>query len=98
MTLERKARWVKDRYKTSEPEWSTFAGVVSRESARIALTYAMLNGLPVCACDIQNAYLQAPSCEKYYVVCGPEFGLENTGKYTIIVRALHGGKSAGTDY
>ena len=31
MTLERKARWVKDGHKTPEPEWSTFAGVVSRE-------------------------------------------------------------------
>ena len=98
MTLERKARWVKDGHKTPEPEWSTFAGVVSRESVRIALTYAALNGLPVCACDIQNAYLQAPSSEKHYVVCGPEFGLENVGKYAIIVRALYGGKSAGADY
>ena len=98
MTLERKARWVKDGHKTPEPEWSTFAGVVSRESVRIALTYSALNDLPVCAADIQNAYLQAPSSEKHYVICGPEFGLENIGKYAIIVRALYGGKSAGADY
>ena len=93
MTLERKARWVKDGHKTPEPEWSTFARVVSRESVRIVLTYAALNDLSVCACDIQNAYLQAPSSEKHYVVCGPEFGLENVDKYAIIVRALYGGKS-----
>ncbi len=68
MTLERKARWVKDGHKTPEPEWSTFAGVVSRESVRIALTYAALNDLPICACDIQNAYLQAPASEKHYVI------------------------------
>ena len=98
MTLERKARWVKDGHKTPEPQNSTFAGVVSRESVRIALTYAALNGLPVCACDIQNAYLQAPSSEKHYIICGPEFGLENEGKKAIIVRALYGGKSAGADY
>jgi len=98
MTLERKARWVKDGHKTPEPDWSTFAGVASRESVRIALTYAALNDLPVCACDIQNAYLQTPSSEKHYVICGPEFGLENVGKYAIIVRALYGGKSAGADY
>ena len=30
MTLEWKARWIKDSHKTTEPEWSTFAGVVSR--------------------------------------------------------------------
>ena len=88
MTLERKARWVKDGHKTPEPEWSTFAGVVSRESVRIALTCSALNDLPVCAYDLQNSYLKARSSEKHYVVCGPEFGLENVGKYAIIVRAL----------
>ena len=98
MTLECKSRWVKDGHRTTEPEWSTFAGVVSRESIRIALTYSSLNDLPICACDIQNAYFQAPSSEKHYVVCGPEFGLENVGKHAIIVRALYGGKSTGADY
>ena len=98
MTLERKARWVKDGHKTPAPEWSTYAGVVSRESVRIAMTYAALNNLPVCAADIQNAYLQAPASEKYYIVCGPEFGLENVGRLAVIVQALYGGKSAGADY
>ena len=98
MTLERKARWVKDGHKTPEPEMSTYAGVVSRESVRIALTYAALNSLDVCACDIQNTYLQSPSSEKHYIICGPEFGLKNVGKRAIIVRALYRGKSAGADY
>ena len=98
MTLERKARWVKDGHKTPEPTWSTYAGVVSRESVRIALTYATLNRLNVCAADIQNAYLQAPSSEKHFVICGAEFGLENIGKKAIIVRALYGGKAVGSDY
>ena len=98
MTLQRKARWVKDGHKTPEPDWSTYAGVVSRESVRIAFAYAALNDLPICAADIQNAYLQAPASEKHYIICGPEFGLENVGKIAIIVRALYGGKSAGADY
>jgi hypothetical protein len=98
MTLERKARWVKDGHRTPEPGWSTYAGVVSRESVRIAFTYAALNDLPICGCDIQNAYLQAPSSEKHFIICGREFGLENEGKKAIIVRALYGGKSAGADY
>jgi hypothetical protein len=55
-------------------------------------------GLDVCACDIQNAYLQAPSSEKHFIICGPEFGLENVGKRAKIIRALYGGKSAGADY
>ena len=98
MTLERKARWVKDGHRTPEPDNSTYAGVVSRESVRIALTYAALNSIDVCACDIQNAYLQSPSSEKHFIICRAEFGLENIGKKALIIRALYGGKSAGADY
>ena len=43
MALERKARWVKDSHRTPETEWSTFAGVVSKESVHIVLTHAALN-------------------------------------------------------
>jgi hypothetical protein len=71
---------------------------VSRESVPIALTYAALNGLEVCAADIRNAYLQAPSSNKDYIVCGPEFGIEHEGKVALINRALYGGKSAGRDF
>jgi len=98
MDFTRKARWVLDGHKTPSPVGSTYAGVVSRESVRIALTYAALNGLDVFAADIRNAYLQAPSSQKDYVICGPEFGLENVGKVALIHRALYGGKSAGRDF
>ena len=60
-----KARWVLDGHKTETPDISTYAGVVSKESVRIALTYAALNGIDVMAADIQNAYLQAPSSQKH---------------------------------
>jgi len=80
MDFTRKARWVLDGHKTPDPVGSTYAGVVSRESVRIAFTYAALNNLDVWAADIQNAYLQAPSSQKHYIVCGAEFGLENVGK------------------
>ena len=98
MTLERKARWVKDGHCTPKPNWSTYAGVVSCESICIALTYAALNSLPVCGCNIQNVHLQAPSSKKHYVICRPKFGLENIGKQALMIRALYGGKSAGADY
>ena len=42
---------------------------------RIFLTYASINGLLVFGVDIQNAYPQAPTSEKYFIICGPEFGL-----------------------
>ena len=85
MTLDRKSRWVLDGHLTEDiPYISTYAGVVSRESVRIALTYAALNDLDVMAADIRNAYLQAPSSQKDYVICGLEFGLENVGKPALI--------------
>lgn len=98
MDFTRKARWVLDGHKCADPEGSTYAGVVSRESVRIALTYAALNDMDVFAADIRNAYLQAPSSAKDYIICGPEFGLENEGKVALIHRALYGGKSAGRDF
>ena len=94
----RKARLVKDGHKTSDPDGSRYAGVVSRESVRIALTYAALNDLDVFAADIRNAYLQAAPSEKHYIICGPEFGLENIGKRAIVKRALYGGKVSGRDF
>lgn len=98
MDFTRKARWVLDGHRTPDPVGSTFAGVVSRESVRIALTYAALNDLDVTAADIRNAYLQAPSSQKDYIVCGPEFGIEHVGKRALIRRALYGGKTAGRDF
>ena len=71
---------------------------MSRESVRVAFTYAGLNGLNVTAADIRNAYLQAPSSEQHYVICGAEFGVENVGKVALIRRALYGGKSSGADF
>ena len=98
MDFERKARWVKDGHKCPEPETSSYAGVVSRESIRIMLTYAALMEVDIMAADIRNAYLQAPTSEKHYIICGQEFGLEHVGKRALIVRALYGGKVAGRDF
>jgi hypothetical protein len=52
----------------------------------------------VFAADIRNAYLQAPSSQKDYIICGPEFGIESVGKVALIHRALYAGKSAGKDF
>ena len=98
MDFTRKARWVLDGHRQSDPKGSTYAGVVSRESIQIAFTFTALNELDVCAADIRNAYLQAPSSCKDYVIWGPEFGLENMGQVALIHQALYGGKSAGRDF
>jgi len=62
------------------------------------MTYAALNQIDVTAADIKNAYLQAPSSQRDYIICGLEFGIENVGKHALIRRALYGGKSAGRDF
>ena len=52
MDLTRKSRLVADGHETPDPVGSTYAGVVSRESVRIALTYAELMGLDVWGAEI----------------------------------------------
>jgi hypothetical protein len=98
MDFTQKAHWILDGHKTPDPIGSTYTGVVSRESVRTAFTYAALNAVDICAVDIRNAHLQAPSSCKDYVLCGPKFGLENVGTVALIHRDLYGGKSAGRDF
>ena len=98
MTLERKARWVKDGHRIPEPIQSTFSGVVSSKSDHILLLYADLNDLHIHAYNTHNAFLQAPSSEQRYFICCSEFGLENPGKLAIIINALYSGKSSEANY
>jgi len=71
------------------PKGTTYSSVVSRESIRLFFLIAALNELDVLACDIQNAYINAPMKEKAWFVAGPELG-SDCGKKVIIVRALYG--------
>ena len=84
MDFIRKAIWVKDGHKTPDPSMSNYAGVVSRDSVCIALTYADLNDVDFTAADIQNSFLQAPSSEKHLIIYGPEFGIEHAGNISLI--------------
>ena len=46
----------------------------------------------------KNAYLQAPSLEKHYIICGAEFGKGKLGKRALLRRAIYGDKAAGSDF
>ena len=35
---------------------------------------------------------------KHYIICGPEFGMENVGKVAIMHRAVYGGKTSRRDF
>jgi hypothetical protein len=58
---------------------------------------AALNGLDVMACDLENAYLNAPCVEKIWCKGGLECGSDK-GKVCVVVRALYGLKLAGASW
>ena len=95
--FRRKARLVAGGHTTETPATLTYSSVVSRDSVRIALTVAALNGLDVMACDIQNAYLTADCREKIWTRAGPEFGSE-AGAIMLIRKALYGLRSSGAAF
>ena len=97
MNFTWKARWIKDGYRTADPLGTNYAGVMSKDSVRIVFTLAAMNGLDICTADIQNVYIQAPTSEKHYIICGTEFG-EHQEKKALIRQALYGGKSARRYY
>jgi hypothetical protein len=97
LDFTRKTRLVAGGHVTDPPSGITYASVVSRESVRIALLIAALNGLDVMGADISNAYLTAPTLEKVFTVLGAEWGAD-AGKRALIVRALYGLKSSGAAY
>jgi len=72
--LSRKCRFVAGGHTTEAPARLTYSSVVSRDSVRIAFLIAALNDLDVQACDVTNAYLNAPCCEKIWFEGGAECG------------------------
>ena len=95
--FRRKARYVADGHRVETPASVTYSTVVSRDSVRILLLIAALNGLELMGCDVQNAFLSADNLEKHWMKAGPEFGPEQ-GKIFIVRRALYGLKSASAAF
>jgi hypothetical protein len=89
-----KARMVADGHLTDIPLESVYSGVVSLRGLRIVTFLSELNGLDLWATDISNAYLEAFTMERNYIVAGPEFG-QLEGHYLIIVKALYGLRTSG---
>ena len=92
--FRRKARLVGGGYMTEAPSSITYYSFVSRDSIRISLAIASLNGLDLLGGDIQNAYLTAKCREKIWTIAGLEFGSEE-GSLMIVKMALYGLKSSG---
>jgi len=90
-----KSRLVAGGHLTDTPTESVYSGVVSLRGVRIVIFLAELNELETWQTDVGNAYLEANTKEKVYVIAGPEFGDELEGHLFVIVKALYGLKSSG---
>jgi len=89
-----KARLVADGHLTDIPLEAVYSGVVTLKSLRITIFLGELNGMPAWGGDIGNAYLEAITREKVFIIAGPEFG-ELQGHILIVHKALYGLKLSG---
>ena len=78
---------VADGHLTKVPVDSVYSGVVSLRGLRLTLFLKELNGMETWAADVGDAYLEAVTDEKVYVVAGPEFG-HLQGHVLVIYKAL----------
>ena len=89
-----KARLVADGHLTDVPVDSVYSGVVSLRGIRLIIFLAELNGMETWAADVGNAYLEAKTSERIYIVAGPEFG-DRKDHILVINKALYGLRSSG---
>ena len=83
-----------DGHLTPEPIENIYSGVVSLRNLMLVIFLGKLNNLDIWGADIGNAYLEAFTDEKLYIVAGPEFQ-ELEGYILIFLKALYGLKSSG---
>ena len=86
----REARFVTNGYTTDAPVALCYLSAVSRDSVRITLLVGALNDLDIFACDIGNAYLDAPCQERICFEAEVECGREMKGQVMELCRALYG--------
>jgi len=89
----RKARIVAGGHLTDAPLESVYSGVVSLRGIRLIVFLSELNDLEVYQTDIGNAFLEAKTTEKVFVIAGGEFG-ELKDHIFIIVGSLYGLKTS----
>ena len=82
-----KARLV-DGHLTPEPIENIYSGVVSLKYLRLVIFLGKLNNLEIQGADIGNAYLEAFTDEKLYILAGPEFQ-ELEGYILIFLKAIY---------
>ena len=93
-TLKRKARLVANGNLTDTPIDSIYSSVVSLRGLKATIFIAELNNLETWSTDVRNAYLEAFTDEKIFIIAGDEFG-SRAGHTLVISKALYGLKSSG---
>ena len=86
MDLTKKARFMAGGHTTDTQTSMTYSSVVSRDSVRIAFTYAALMGIQVWVADIGDAYLNAKCRKRIWTITGKAFGSDE-GQVMIIVQS-----------
>jgi Reverse transcriptase (RNA-dependent DNA polymerase) len=89
-----KARLVAGGHMTEVNTESVYSGVVSLRGIRLVIFLAKLNHLELWGADVGNAYLEALTKTKVYIIEGPEFG-DLAGHTLLIFKALYGLRSSG---
>ena len=90
--LRRKARLVAGGHLTDPSKEDVYSGVVSLRSIRICMLLAKLNDLKIVTADVGNAYLEAFTREKLFIVAGPEFGSTLEGHVLLIEEMVLDGR------
>jgi Reverse transcriptase (RNA-dependent DNA polymerase) len=85
---------VADGHLTDVPLDSVYSGVVSLQGIHMIIFLSELNGMETWAADVGNAYLEAKTSERVYIIGGPEFA-EHEGHVLVIYKALYGLCSSG---
>jgi Reverse transcriptase (RNA-dependent DNA polymerase) len=83
-----------DGHLTNIPLDSVYSGVVGLRGFHLVLLLAELNHLNIWATDIGNAYLEAYTSVKVYIITGLEFK-DREGHILVISKALYGLQSSG---
>ena len=89
-----KERLVADGSLTLDPVENIYSGLVSLRHLRLVIFLGELNNLQLWGADIGNAYLEAYTHEKLFIIAGAEF--EELDSFILVFnKALYGLKSSG---